>query len=103
MSASSVSLRDYVETLLDTLPHIHPAGRASIDYWIDEALDAADHGDAAGVARLALRIGRKVEMELRFQCEDAQRVGIEPPPATRVIQPIGGAEQHAEPPAKHPA
>jgi hypothetical protein len=92
MSATVIDLRDYVQTLRDILPHVHPAGMATIHTWLSEALDAADHDDAATVARLVCRIGRKVEMELRFQCEDAQRAGIEPPPPARVIQPIERVE-----------
>jgi hypothetical protein len=74
MSATSISLRDFVETLRATVPYVHPAGRATIDDWLTEALDAADHGDAATVARLASFIAEKVEQELQWQADDARDV-----------------------------
>jgi hypothetical protein len=59
MSATVIDLHDYLQTLRDTLPYVHPAGMATIHAWLGEALDAADRGDAASVARLASFIPKR--------------------------------------------
>lgn len=73
MSGSSISLRDFVEQLRISVPCVHPAGRATIDHWLMDMVDAADHGDAATVARLAVLIAGKIELELQWQREDESR------------------------------
>jgi hypothetical protein len=65
-------LRDYIETLRASIPHVHPAGRATIDEWLAEMVDAADHGDNIAFARIAIRITDKVEEELEWQVQDLE-------------------------------
>ena len=72
MSATQIKLRDYVETLRHTIPHIHPAGRATVHQWLQEADGAAHNDDAAAVARFALLIASKIEQELQWQRQDAE-------------------------------
>lgn len=71
MTAITISLHDYVDTLRSTMPYMHPAGRATIDAWLAEMNDAADHADAATFAKLAQRVTDKVDQELVWQQEDA--------------------------------
>jgi hypothetical protein len=67
MTATKIELHDFVEQLRSTVPYVHPAGRATIDAWLSDMHDAADHGDAVTVARLARCISNKIEQELAWQ------------------------------------
>jgi hypothetical protein len=47
MTAAHIGLLDYVAQLRCSVPDVHPAGRATIDQWLDDMIVAADHGDEA--------------------------------------------------------
>jgi hypothetical protein len=70
MTATKIELHDYIEQLRATMPYVHPAGKATLDAWFAEMNDAAEHGDAITVARLARCVTDKVEQELAWQRED---------------------------------
>jgi hypothetical protein len=53
---------------------VHPAGRATIDAWLAKMHDAADQDDAATVARLVRCIKNKIELEIKWQRQDAKNV-----------------------------
>ena len=72
MSASAIDLHDYVHALRASIPYVHPAGRATIDDWLREMHEAADHGDTATFAKLALLIAEKVNRELQWYAEDTE-------------------------------
>jgi hypothetical protein len=55
MTATGLDLHDYVEQLRRSVPYVHPAGRVTIDIWLDDMLDAADQDDARTVAQLLWR------------------------------------------------
>jgi hypothetical protein len=59
MTASAIQLRDFIEQLRSSVPNLHPAGMETIRAWFWEMTDAADHGDAATVARFAKQDGRE--------------------------------------------
>ena len=53
MTATRIELHDYVEHLRRAVPYVHPAGRVTIDIWLNDMVDAADHDDAGTVAKFA--------------------------------------------------
>jgi hypothetical protein len=70
MTVTTIELHDYVEALRANIPYVHPAGRATIDSWLDEMHNAADRGDGVTFVRLDLRIAGKVEQELAWYAQD---------------------------------
>ena len=66
MTATTIELHDYVEALRNAVPYVHPAGRATIDGWLAEMHNAADHGDGVTFVRIDLRIPDKVDQELEW-------------------------------------
>jgi hypothetical protein len=73
VSATKIEWHDYIETLRLTVPDdLHPAGMATIHSWFCEMHDAAEHGDAATVAKLARMVSYKVAQEIEWQRQDAQ-------------------------------
>ena len=66
MTVTTIELHDYVEALRANIPYVHPAGRATIDSWLDEMHNAADRGDGVTFVRLDLRIAGKVEQECEW-------------------------------------
>jgi hypothetical protein len=67
MTANSITLTDYLVTLRQSIPYVHPAGRATIDDWLDQMAASANHNDAANFAKLAKRVTDKVQRELDWQ------------------------------------
>jgi hypothetical protein len=66
MTATTIELHDYVEALRNAVPYVHPAGRPTIDDWLAEMHNAADHGDGVTFVRIDLRIPDKVDQELEW-------------------------------------
>jgi hypothetical protein len=69
LAATSIELRDFVEQIRVGVPYVHPAGRATIDEWLVEMEAASERGDGAAVAVLAVRIQRKIDLELQWERE----------------------------------
>jgi len=68
----------YLAELRVSIPDdVHPAGTATIDHWIRQALEALDEGDHAEVGRLVEIVWRKVELDRRWHQEDL-RAEIDP-------------------------
>jgi hypothetical protein len=70
MTANRIEFDDYVEQLRRAVPYLHPVRRVTINIWIDDMIDAADHGDARTVAKLAQRVQEKIEQEQKWQREN---------------------------------
>jgi hypothetical protein len=93
MTATVITLHDYVAQVRSVIPYVHPAGRATIDEWLSEMRSAADIGDAATVARFARMVADKVELEQQWQRDDG--LDVDPP---IIITPLKDRESENQQP-----
>ena len=63
MPAEAINLLDFALAMPPLPEDLHPAGAATLAGWKTELLQAADHGDAQEVARLARAIDGKLALE----------------------------------------
>jgi hypothetical protein len=74
MTAATITLGQYLQTLRQTIPYVHPSGKVTIDGWLNDMETYADQNDGANFAKLAQLITTKVNHELSWQDNEPDRV-----------------------------
>ena len=70
MTATLTDVHAYIEDLRATIPgDVHPAGRATINWWLQDMHAAADQYDDATLARLGRCILDKIKQEVEWAAE----------------------------------